>query len=116
MKQQKIRDFTLGAMATVLVLAILGRSSAQQPPPSYPCPDGATSCIVVTMTPEEVKSLTMPGGVYDQAEWANRSGMQLLIQQWKQKLATAPAGEVKKKEDAKPPLDTHPKADDKAKK
>ena len=68
------------------------------------CPDGAPSCVVVTMTPEEVRSLVGPGLIFDQAEWANRSGMNGLVQQWKQKLTAAPQGTVKKVEPPKEPV------------
>jgi hypothetical protein len=51
------------------------------------------------MTPDEEKTLTQPGGIMDQALWANRSGMDALITAWKQKLATAPAGTVAKPDD-----------------
>lgn len=76
-----------------LALVLTTEASAQTQ-----CPAAASSCIVVTMTPDEVKTLTAPGGVFDQAEWANRSGMAGVVSAWKQKLATSPAGEVKKDE------------------
>jgi hypothetical protein len=97
--------YILPVAVTAFALAMaLYPSSAQQPPP-YPCPAGAPSCIVVTMTPDEVKSLIQPGGIFDQAIWANRSGMYDLVQAWMRKLSTAPSGEVKKDE-SKPPVDT----------
>jgi hypothetical protein len=82
------------------VAALTTEASAQQPAIGY-CPDGAPSCIVVTMTPDEVRSLTQPGGIFDQAVWANRSGMDGLVQAWKQKLATSLQGMVPKKDDKK---------------
>lgn len=74
-----------------LALALTTEAYAQTPPLGQ-CPEGASSCIVVTMTPDEVKSLTMPGGVFDQAEWANRSGMSGAVAAWRQKLSTSPIG------------------------
>jgi hypothetical protein len=71
--------------------------------PSYPCPEGAVSCKIVVLIPDEEKTLLQPGGIFDQAVWANRSGMEALINGWKQKLATSPAGTVAKPEEKKTP-------------
>ena len=62
------------------------------------CPPGAPSCKVVIMTPQEEQTLIAPNGIFDNAEWANRSGLAGIVAAWKQKLATSPAGTVKKPE------------------
>ena len=62
------------------------------------CPAGVRTCKVLTLTPEEVAALVQPGGVFDQAVWANRSGMTGLVDAWKRKIETAPAGTVKGEE------------------
>lgn len=90
----------VGLIAVVITLAT-GSAWAASP---GECPAGVQSCIVVPMTPDEVKTLTGPGGIYDQALWANRSGMEGLISAWKQKLLTAPAGTI-----PEPPKKEEPK-------
>ncbi len=62
------------------------------------CPKGAPSCKVVVMTPEEIQTLTGPGQIYDQATWANRSGMTAVVEAWKKKIETSPNGTVSQRE------------------
>ncbi len=59
------------------------------------CPKGAPSCKVVVMTPEEIATMSQPGGIWDQAIWANRSGMTAIVEAWKKKIETSPNGTVK---------------------
>jgi len=59
------------------------------------CPKGSASCKVVVMTPEEIATLMQPGGIMDQATWANRSGMTSIVEAWKKKIETSPNGTVK---------------------
>jgi hypothetical protein len=95
--------YVLAVMVTGFALAMANYPSiTHAQTPSYPCPTGAVSCKIVVMTPDEEKTLTQAGGIFDQASWANRSGMDGLITAWKQKLATAPAGTVAKPEEKKP--------------
>ncbi len=65
------------------------------------CPKGVPACKVVTISPEELATLTQPGGIFDQAIWANRSGMTGIIEAWKKKIETAPAGTVLKADEQK---------------
>ena len=69
-------------------------TNAFTPQASGTCPMGVVSCKIVAITPDEERTLTQPGGIFDQALWANRSGMEGLISAWKQKLITSPAGTV----------------------
>lgn len=59
------------------------------------CPNGTPSCKIVVMTPEEINTLTQPGGIFDQSIWANRSGMTGIVEAWKKKIETSPSGTVK---------------------
>ncbi len=77
----------------MLLVAILwfcfGRPA--QSAETYPCPTGAPSCKVITITPQEADTLTQ--AIFPAALWANRTFTDL-VEQWKQKLQQAPAGKV----------------------
>jgi hypothetical protein len=90
--------YLLPAAATAFALAMAFFPSKAQDITKVPCPAGAQSCKVVIMTSDEQQSLLRPGGVFDQALWANRSGMEALLQAWKNKIAQAPDGIVAKPE------------------
>ena len=77
----------LGALA--LVLAMFAVAYAND------CPVGAKSCKIVTITDIEEKTLTDPGQIFDQATWANRSGMIGLADAWRKKISESPSGIVK---------------------
>ncbi len=83
-------------MAVVMVVWVVGLLSLVAH--AEDCPAGVRTCKVLTVTPEEVQALVAPGGVFDQAVWANRSGMTGLVDAWKRKIETAPAGTVKGEE------------------
>ena len=79
------------------IIALTAPAMAQQPvqnPPSGECVKGSKSCVIVTMTPEEIQTLTGPNGVFATAEWGNRVSMAPLVEAWKQKIASSPAGKV----------------------
>ena len=72
------------------------------------CPPGVPSCKIVSMSPDEVQSLTGPGLIFDSAEWANRANLSAAVAAWKQKIASSPAGTVAKPPE--PPKDAPPAA------
>lgn len=55
------------------------------------CPSGAKQCKVLIVTPEEEQVLTQQNGIFEMAEWAFRPLGQA-AKYWREKLATAPAG------------------------
>ena len=71
-----------------------------------PCPVPSTSCKIVVMTDQEIKTLTDPGLIFDSAEWANRANLSAAITAWRQKIANSPAGGVAKPADK--PKETPP--------
>ncbi len=79
----------------IAVMSFLFGYAVASPAKAEDCPKGAQSCKIVVMTPEEIQTLTAPGNVFDQAQWANRSGMTALVEQWKKKIETSPNGTVK---------------------
>lgn len=60
---------------------------------SQDCPPGATSCKVVTITPDEGKVLDI---IFDTAVWANRAQLTDAVTSWRQKINQSANGEVKK--------------------
>lgn len=83
-----------------LAMNVLARAEGMG---EIPCPAPATSCKIVVMTDQEIKSLTDPGLIFDSAEWANRANLSAAIGAWKQKISNAPNGVVAKP--AAPPAD-----------
>lgn len=81
-------------VAIAALAGMTAAASAQPSPPVGQCPATAKSCIVVTMTPEEVNTLVGQNGIFDLAMWANRAGMESLVTAWKQKLQSSPAGKL----------------------
>jgi len=65
------------------------------------CPEGVMSCKVVTISPEELKTLT--DIIFPSAIWANRAQSTDLAKAWENKIANSPAGEPHKKADAPKP-------------
>jgi len=85
----------------IAALSFLFGFAVASPAKAEDCPKGATSCKVVVMTPEEIATLTQPGGVYDQAIWASRSTMTGIVEAWKKKIDSSANGTVKADEPAK---------------
>jgi hypothetical protein len=78
------------------VLAVAVLAACQSPVRSEPCPDGVASCKVMTLTPEEEKFLTQPGGILDTAERGRLVDLAGPVRYFREKIANAPAGTVKK--------------------
>lgn len=78
----------------VLVLAMLAAVVAAYAD-DYPCPPGAKSCKVLTLTPDEEQTLIGPEMIFDHAVWANRVKFEGMVQAWREKLRQAPAGGAK---------------------
>lgn len=74
-----------------------------QPAHAVECPAGAPSCKVLTLTPDEERVLTGPNGILDTAAQARQLDLANLVSYFRQKLSTAPAGEVKKAEEPEAP-------------
>lgn len=64
---------------------------------AYPCPDNQP-CKILTLNAQEEKFLMNPNGVLDTAAQARSIDLGQFVVYFKQKIATAPAGEVKKDE------------------
>lgn len=79
-------------MKSLLIIAALLLSTATY---AEDCPKGVKDCKVLVLTPEEINTLTQPGGIFDLAVWANRANMEGLVTAWKNKLQMAPQGTVK---------------------
>ena len=91
-------------LIAVLVISLFGHQPARsQPVDPAQCPQGARSCKVVILTPEEENTLTAPNGIFDTAVWANRAAFTDMTRAWREKLSAAPAGKVEAaKPEAKP--------------
>lgn len=93
---QDTRDFLVAlAVAAGIVLLVLfmfgiRKINAQALDPAM-CPQGAPSCKVITITPEEYKTLDGPDMVWDQASWA-RQQLGPLVKAWREKIDKSPAG------------------------
>lgn len=77
------------AYAALAVFFLTAASSAF----AESCPNNQP-CKVITLTPQEEQTLTGPGGIFAQAEWASRSTMSDLVAAWKEKLKQAKPGTV----------------------
>lgn len=80
----------LGAIVTVILTA--PKPAKSQTGDFYPCPPGAKTCKVVTITPEEENTLVGPEMIFDHAEWANRVKFSAMLPSWRHKLLNAPPG------------------------
>lgn len=69
-----------------------------QPADATECPQGAPSCKVITITPDEEQALTAPNGILATAERARFLDLSQAVVYFRQKLQSAPAGEVKTEE------------------
>lgn len=98
MKQGKIL-LVAAALTAAFMLVMNGVSRADNVP--IECPAGAPSCKLVVMTPDEINTLTGAGLIFDSALWANRANLSAALDAWRNKLANAPNGNVKKDEPAK---------------
>ena len=98
MKQGKIL-LVAAAMTAAFMLVMNGVSRADNI--AIECPPGAPSCKVVVMTADEINTLTGAGLIFDSAEWANRANLSAAIVAWRNKINTAPNGNVKKDEPKK---------------
>lgn len=63
----------------------------------YPCPDNLP-CKILTLNAQEERALLTPNGVLDTAAQARNLDLGQFVVYLKQRIATAPAGEVKKDE------------------
>ena len=91
------------ALTAIFMLAMNAASRAEE----VNCPPGIRACKIITLAPDEINSLTGPGGIFDAAEFANRMQLTGPIQYWRNKLAAAP--EVKGKPPVEPPKKIEPK-------
>ncbi len=91
------------AVAIFLVFAFLMVLNGLSRAAETTCPPGVPACKIITLSPDEERSLTAPNGIFDAAEFANRMALSGPINYWKNKIATAP--EIK----AKPPAPPEPK-------
>lgn len=83
-----------------LITLSVGRSTECPPPP----PGVAPGCRVITVNPAEEMSLLGPNNILDAAHWARRMELDQVITYWREKLKTAPAGELSRPPEAgKPP-------------
>lgn len=98
MKQGKIL-FVAAALTAAFMPVMNGVSRADNIP--VECPAGAASCKVVVMTADEINTLTGAGLIFDSAEWANRANLSAAIAAWRQKITSAPNGNVKPPEPKK---------------
>ena len=98
MKQDKIL-LVAAALTAAFMLVVNGVSRADNV--AIECPAGAPSCKVVIMTPDEINTLTGAGLIFDSSEWANRANLSAAIAAWRNKIASAPNGNVKKDEPKK---------------
>ena len=92
MKQGKIL-LVAAAMTAAFMLVMNGVSRADSVP--IECPAGAASCKVVVMTADEINTLTGAGLIFDSALWANRANLSAALDAWRNKIASAPNGNVK---------------------
>jgi len=86
-------------MTAAFMLVMNGVSRADNV--AIECPAGAPSCKLVIMTPDEINTLAGAGLIFDSAEWANRANLSAAIAAWRQKINSAPNGNVKKDEPKK---------------
>ena len=70
--------------------------------PAVECPTPGQTCKVLILTPEEENALVTRNGVLDTAAQGRALELNGFVVYFKQKLAAAPAGEVKPAEPIKP--------------
>lgn len=75
------------------------------------CPAGAPSCKVITLTPEEENVLTGQRGIFDTAAQGRALDLANLVAYFRNKIATAPAGDVPKPTDEKAKVGDAPKTE-----
>lgn len=90
------KTLLVGAALTLLFALVMNAATRAEGMGEIPCPVPATSCKVVVMTDQEIKTLEGPGLIFDSAVWANRANLSDAINAWKQKIANAPNGVVAK--------------------
>ena len=80
---------------------LLGLSIACAVAHAAECPQGAPSCKVVVITPQEEQVLLQRNGILDSAEQARFLDLSAYVKYFRDRIANAPAGEVKKPEEKK---------------
>ena len=68
------------------------------------CPEGAASCKVLILTPQEEQFLMAPNGILSTAAQARKLDLETIANYLAERIKAAPAGEVVKKEEPKAPV------------
>lgn len=84
--------FVAAVLTAAFMLVLSAASRAQEAPGD--CPKGQGPCRIVTMTEQEIQSLTGNGLIFESAVWANRANLTAVVEAWKQKIANSPQGRV----------------------
>lgn len=90
--------FAIGFIFLVLWTAGLVEAAEQCPTPGEPCK-------VLVITPQEEKMLIGQGGIMDTAAAGKMIELGSVATYFKGKIASAPMGEMKPKDESKPPAD-----------
>lgn len=95
-------------MKKILFALMLLNSAAYAVECPAPPPGVAPGCKVITVNPGEEMSLVGPNNILDSAIWARRMELESVANYWREKLKTAPAGEIPKPPEAGKPSATKP--------
>lgn len=77
---------------TLWLLPSIAHATECPPPPQGVAP----GCKIITVNPAEEMSLVGPNNILDSAIWARRMELDTVARYWRDKLQTAPAGELPK--------------------
>ena len=86
---------SLHRIAAIIAIAAIILFFAAAAAFSADCPPGAKSCKVITITPEEEEALIGPGRILDTALQGRFIDLNGAVKYFRDKLASAPAGDVK---------------------
>ena len=89
---------TVAAILAFGYVAVVTACSARsEEAPSYPCPSGAPSCKVITITPTEEQALVHERGILTTAKQGRPLDLGDAVDYFREKIKAAPAGKPEPK-------------------